>query len=663
VEATTTARSDAVQSDAVQSDAVQSDVAQSESRSVRRRRFREAYWTAGVSAVSFGIALLLYQVWNANLHLPLGVGPDTRLVTAGVKGLGQRGWWDRNPLLGAPFGEDMRDFPASGETSQRAVLRVIGAVTHSPGLTVNLYFLGGFAVLAAVGYIVFRRLGLSMPVAAALAVAYDFLPYHFLHGVDHLTRSMYFTAPLAVLLLVRVLEPEQRFLREPRSAVRRPFFGPEGSLRARPLVALLAIAVVIGSSETVTTVFTVVLLVIVGVIAALAARRIARLAFALLLAGATAGTFVLVSLPVILHRLSSGPNPVGGKRFVFESDKYGLRLSFMMLPTPGHWVHWLGKFARATLEGNSVPSEAGQAIGTIGVIGVIAGVGMLFIRALRNESSDDVRHRRPAPPIAMALATVILVAILLGAGAATVIDSLTGFVQVRTWDRIVVVIAFAAFALTGLGCERVLRSIGARASDRRVRTAATVAIVLVLAGVGVLDGGRPPLVNGKQVTGEWVSDRAFVAAMHRVQPPDGMIFEFPVVRFPESERVEVMFDYDQFRGYLADEGHFRWSYGSVKGRIQADWQLALPPVPTEADLRALIGLGFTGLWVNRDGYADHAQSFQAELLPLLGPPTVVSPNIRLAFYDLRPFASKIKAGTDLAAEARARFGVTAPSSH
>ena len=51
-----------------------------------------------------------------------------------------------------------------------------------------------------------------------------------------------------------------------------------------------------------------------------------------------------------------------------------------------------------------------------------------------------------------------------------------------------------------------------------------------------------------------------------------MIFEFPVVRFPENPPVANMQDYDQFRGYLADKGTFRWSYGSVKGRPQADWQ-------------------------------------------------------------------------------------------
>ena len=48
------------------------------------------------------------------------------------------------------------------------------------------------------------------------------------------------------------------------------------------------------------------------------------------------------------------------------------------------------------------------------------------------------------------------------------------------------------------------------------------------------------------------------------------------------------------------------------------------------------------------------------MAPLLGPPTLVSPNARLAFYDLRPFAAKIAPGTDPRAEALARFGVAAP---
>src|SRR5262249_9764137 len=154
------------------------------------------------------------------------------------------------------------------------------------------------------------------------------------------------------------------------------------------------------------------------------------------------------------------------------------------------------------------------------------------------------------------------------------------------------------------------------------------------------------------------SDKAFVAAMHTVQPPDGMIFQLPVVRFPESPRVAYMHDYGQMSGYVADDGHFRWSYGAVKGRPKADWQQKVGQVPTAADLRALVGLGFTGLWVNRDGYLDHARRLEAQLAPLLGRPTLVSNNIRLAFYDLRPFAAKIPPGTDLAQQVRARFGIS-----
>jgi phosphoglycerol transferase len=193
--------------------------------------------------------------------------------------------------------------------------------------------------------------------------------------------------------------------------------------------------------------------------------------------------------------------------------------------------------------------------------------------------------------------------------------------------------------------------------------AATVALVIVVAGVGILDGGRPLRPDEKQITKEWVSDQAFVAAMHTVQPNDGTIFQFPVMAFPESWPIAKMQDYDQLRGYIADKGNFRWSYGAVKGRPEGDWQKKVAAVPTEADLRGLVGLGFTGIWVNRDGYKDRGKSFEAKLAPLLGPPTLISKNRRLSFYDLRPFAQRVAPGTDIAAEARTLFGVTAPTSN
>jgi hypothetical protein len=70
-------------------------------------------------------------------------------------------------------------------------------------------------------------------------------------------------------------------------------------------------------------------------------------------------------------------------------------------------------------------------------------------------------------------------------------------------------------------------------------------------------------------------------------------------------------------------------------------------------------MGFTGIWENRDGYADGGKAFEAQVDAMLGTP-IVSEDNKLLFWDLRPFAARIEAGADLAAEARARFGITPP---
>ena len=66
----------------------------------------------------------------------------------------------------------------------------------------NLYYLGGFGVLAVVTFLVLRHLRFGYLVAAVGALVYTFLPYHFVHGEVHLYRSTYYSAPLACLLLV-----------------------------------------------------------------------------------------------------------------------------------------------------------------------------------------------------------------------------------------------------------------------------------------------------------------------------------------------------------------------------------------------------------------------------------------------------------------------------
>ena len=79
--------------------------------------------------------------------------------------------------------------------------------------------------------------------------------------------------------------------------------------------------------------------------------------------------------------------------------------------------------------------------------------------------------------------------------------------------------------------------------------------------------------------------------------PDGAkILQLPIIEFPEAEPVGKMIDYDHLRAYLADDGTLQWSYGSIKGRPDAAWQVTLRDKvgPDRRPARRSSGLGFDG---------------------------------------------------------------------
>ena len=64
------------------------------------------------------------------------------------------------------------------------------------------------------------------------------------------------------------------------------------------------------------------------------------------------------------------------------------------------------------------------------------------------------------------------------------------------------------------------------------------------------------------------------------------------------------------------------------------------PAPQAFD--ALAAVGFTGLMIDRAGYADRGAGIEAEYTSTLGQQPQVSPDGRLLFYDLRPWARDLR---------------------
>ena len=97
------------------------------------------------------------------------------------------------------------------------------------------------------------------------------------------------------------------------------------------------------------------------------------------------------------------------------------------------------------------------------------------------------------------------------------------------------------------------------------------------------------------------SDHALAQQLEARLPKGAMIFQLPVMDFPEAP-APGMPSYDHFRLYLHSE-HLRFSFGAVKGRPWLQWTKNLGSSFTEV-VHNIENYGFAAVYVNRNGFED-----------------------------------------------------------
>jgi hypothetical protein len=625
-----------------------------------RRLSAEAF---AVAAAAWAWTAAMLRMWAMPMRLPWDTRSDATLISTMVKNIVETGWYSDQPRLGAPFGQSLHDFPHGGETFQLAAMKALSMALDDWGLSMNVYFILGAGVLAAVTHLVLRHLRFGPVVSAVAAILFVALPYRFAHGEMHLWRSTYVSVPLAALLLVWLASWRERFLRHPADPTARIWH--RGALRWRRVAAALAIAVVIAGTETMSTAFTMTLVVVGAVVGALRHRDPQRLLVAAAVVATMGATFAVLSAPTLLNYVENGRNEVAARRFTTESEWYGLKLTRLVLPEPGHRAGFMSDLGESSQDRTLLLSERGQALGVLGVVG-FAGIAYAALTGRRGGRPSP--QSRPWDRAALRDAGVVntLTALAFGTiGGFSVVLALVGFGQVRVWNRIVLFVAFFAMVELASRSEQAVRWVQRR---RPLGAASLAPAALAVLAFGLWDGIPPPRPSYEAVEARHASDRAFVAAIDDVMPDGAAVFQIPVLDFPEVIAPGLMEDYDPLRAYLADEGSLRWSYGAVKGRPDADWQSRLrDEIGPVGALPALLGMGFDGLWVDTYGYRpgpDHPGLDPAELDAIAGAVGVdplESPDGRFLFYDLRPYRERLGLTDEqLRREASQMLGVEPP---
>jgi len=581
------------------------------------------------AAVGIGIVLAvmlpLFRLWELRPRVPVLYRGDAVLTLGAFKNMLLGGWYSSSDLLGVPYGQDLRDFPAVGDLLHLTVSWILVTVTRDPVLAFNVFFLASFLTVFLGAFAGCRLLAVGRWSSVSVGVLYAFLPYHVLHGPGHLFLSSYGTVPLWVALAVRQMGDTPLVeglpgLRDPR--------GWQTWVRQPSHLGAVAIVLLGATSGIYYATFMLLTVLATGALAGVARRDWGRLRVAVGMTVLATGTLAVQFLPTWwLHR-QVGSNTEIIDRGLHNVEYYSLKLSDLVLPVAGHRV---GAFADLWEESLNLTllGERAEAIGLVGVLGLVLLAGVASVRLLRGHRGG--RHG--------ALMVVVVLAVAMGTvgGGATVLGVFE-WTFLRAWGRIAVVVAFCALVAVGLAVDRIGWRLGSR------RSAVLVGLIIA---VGVLDTNPGfPFVDFDQTASDWTSDRDVVGRLEDLVGRDAQVFQLPIVPFPEHPPVNGMIDYDHLRGYLHSDT-LGWSYGGVKGRA-ADWQHRLSGMAPNELADAVAGAGFDAIWVDRQGLGPGLEDFESAL----GAPDLVSSDSRISVHDLRTRAGELESTLGSAEVAR-----------
>ena len=565
------------------------------------------------------ILIWVMQLWNCDLRVPFTYFGDGVWTSLAVKGTIEHGWWWFNPSLGAPAGLNFGAFPAMDNT-QFLIIKAISLVTDNYALTLNLFYLLTFPLTTVTSLYVFRKLNFSYAAALAGALLYTFLPYHFFRSY-HLHMASYYLLPLMILVVLWVLAGDLIIFR-PRAIGRWPnlHFGFK-------TIFAFAVSILVGGCGIYYPFFSCFFLLLAGVIGSLQSRRIHHLLSALVLMAVISGAVLISMTPLLLYQRSHGKASIGA-RSVADAEVMGLKVGQLLLPIGGHRIPRLAALRARYNAGPLTNENDTSSLGFIGAIGFL----WLLVRLF---------YQTPASPLLDQLSWLNIFGVLYGTiGGFAALFSLLISPQIRAPNRISPFIAFfsllAAMFLVDRGYKWLARH------KKHLLGAVFVSVLIV---IGVLDQTTTTfffIPEYKKIEVEYRSDAEFVGRIESSLPNGAMVFQLPYMTFPENGPLHRMTqDFELIKPYLHST-KLRWSYGAINNDHYDRWQrsLVLKPVPEFID--EIVANGFSGVYINRNGYADAAASLEAQLKTVLGESPITNREGTLLFFSLANYSSQKK---------------------
>lgn len=519
---------------------------------------------------------------SANWGVPLSYNGDGHQILGWIQAASEGDyvpfWTETISRLGAPYTANWNDYPMY----EKILTFCMGMFARAFGVfqASNFIILLGHILSVVSFYLCCRFMRYSRTWSFVTAVLFSLTYYHFFRNLAHVLLAYSYTLPWAIVSCWIIAASKRMRIGDRLSWV------------------CLITALVMGLSNPYNLNVYVQLLCFSILVQFLRERRQENLKVGLLCVALAGAAFLVINMGTLAFNWAHGKNPAALDRHYFESELYALKPMELFIPPPTHNSEALADLGNTYIAGAMVRGEiCSPYLGIIGIAGLLWLLTESFLLLTANS-----KWRKPFPPHALQTGWIVFYSVI---GGVNCLLALGGLQIFRATDRYsifisTIILLFLASRLT--------------VWSRRWSPGLNYSLAAGLLVLGIFDQSPRPKAPGETIAIAKVieSDKAFGQLMEQKLPPRTMVFELPVMSFPEGMPVHDIEAYEMLRPYFMTKT-MRFSFGSVRGRNREAWQWETEKLPAPQMIATLEKYGFGAIYINRKGYTDHGEELLKQL--------------------------------------------------
>ncbi|MBS2039546.1 hypothetical protein JST97_31455 [bacterium] len=298
------------------------------------------------------------------------------------------------------------------------------------------------------------------------------------------------------------------------------------------------------------------------------------------------------------------------QRSIQELIIYGLRLPDLVFPEGHHWAAF-DQWSHTSYHLQAYPLAGEKDSAYLGLLAV--GV-MFYVAAL----GVTRLLRQQSPPFVFGMS--LWLAAVLSTGGLSMLAGSFGLLLFRCTNR-ASILFLAGFLLF----------LALRLTRWRVFQGRRLVLLPALLALNVWDC-MPPLNQDREALARYIDNqKATVSYLEGSLPARSMVFQWPLVEYPESQKIEKLWGYEQLLGYIYSQ-NLRFSYGNCRNRPESSWQLHLQGQKPDQIRHELEDFGFAALWLYSHGLKEQERKQWLDWRQ----PDFRSPQGDLWIYRLKP---------------------------